>query len=54
MNLIRMTLMMFLLLAVTSAHCNYNRDKLVGYIDTYFKALVDNNPSAVPLLSNDR
>jgi hypothetical protein len=49
-----MTLLMFLLLAVTSANCNYNRDKLVGYIDTYFKALVDNNSSAVPFVMNDR
>ena len=52
MTILRMTLLMFLLMTVTSARCNYNRNTLVGYIDTYFKALVDNNPSAVPLAKN--
>jgi hypothetical protein len=47
-----MSLLMFLVMTVTSARCNYDRNTLVGYIDTYFKALVDNNPSAVPLAKN--
>jgi len=52
MTFLRMTLLMFLLMTVTSARCNYDRNTLVGYINTYFKALVDNNPSAVPLAKN--
>lgn len=52
MQTIRLTLLMFLLIAATTARANYSRDTLITYIDTYFKALVDNNPSAVPLAKN--
>jgi hypothetical protein len=52
MRIVRMTLLMLVWMAGTSARCNYSRDTLIGYIDTYFKALVDNNPSAVPLAKN--
>jgi hypothetical protein len=43
---------MFVLMLGTSACCDYSRDIYIGYIDIYFKALVDNNPSAVPLAKN--
>jgi hypothetical protein len=46
------TLLMLALMAEIPANCNYDRTTLTGYIDTYFKALVDNNPSAVPLADN--
>jgi len=47
--MIRITLFMLLLMAGISARGNYNRETLISYVDTYFKALVDNNPAAVPL-----
>ncbi|MBN2863570.1 MAG: hypothetical protein JXN62_10435 [Bacteroidales bacterium] len=46
------TLLMLALMAEIPANCNYDRTTLTGYIDTYFKALVDNNPTAVPLADN--
>lgn len=52
MRIIRTTLLIFLLMAGTSARCNYSRDFLIGYVDKYFKALVDNNPTQVPLANN--
>jgi hypothetical protein len=52
MHIIRITLLTFLLMMGASTRSHYNRDTLIGYIDTYFKALVDNNPSAIPLAKN--
>ena len=37
------------MLIVVSARSNYERSALTGYIDQYFKALIANNASAVPL-----
>lgn len=47
--MIRITLFILLMMAGISARGNYNRETLISYVDTYFKALVDNNPAAVPL-----
>lgn len=45
----RITLILLAMLIVMPAHSNYERRALIGYIDQYFKALLANNASAVPL-----
>jgi hypothetical protein len=45
----RITLILLALLIVMPAHCNYDRSALTGYIDQYFKALIANNATVVPL-----
>jgi len=45
----RITLLLLAMLVVVSAHSNYERSALTAYIDQYFKALIANNPSTVPL-----
>jgi len=45
----RITLLLLAMLIVVSARSNYERSALTGYIDQYFKALIANNASAVPL-----
>ena len=46
---IRITLLFLLMLVVMPVRGNYDRPALTGYIDQYFKALLANNASAVPL-----
>lgn len=45
----RITLLLLAMLLVVSARSNYERSALTAYIDQYFKALIANNASAVPL-----
>ena len=46
---IRITLLFLAMLVVLPAHSNYDRPALTAYIDQYFKALLANNATAVPL-----
>ena len=45
----RITLLLLAMLVVMPARSNYERSALTGIIDQYFKALLVNNASAVPL-----
>jgi hypothetical protein len=48
----RIMLLLLAMLIVVSARSNYERSALTGYIDQYFKALIANNASAVPIAGN--
>lgn len=49
MKIIRLLLLLLALTVAFPACYGYDRVTLTGYIDTYFKALINNNASAVPL-----
>ena len=49
MRKIRITFLFLSMLVVMPLHGNYDRPALTGYIDQYFKALLANNASEVPL-----
>jgi hypothetical protein len=48
----RITILLLAMLIALPARSNYERPALIGYIDQYFKALLANNASAVPLAEN--